>query len=334
VVALRDGRSVLIEEVTEAWKQEVAPDHTHLEAMQLLDFRSVISVPLIARGHTLGALTFLSNQPGRRYGQEDMSMAQQLVDRAALALDNARLYREAQEAVRVREEFLSIASHELRTPLTPLQLKLSALRREAERPGVEALPSPQVAAAAELLERQVRRLAALVDELLDVTRISSGRLSLRLEELDLGELLQEVVERLLPTARQAGCVVHVQAPSAMRGAWDRLRLEQVVTNLLTNALKYGAGRPVRVGLSRDREQVCLAVEDCGIGISPEHQARIFGLFERAVSDQHYGGLGLGLYIAQRIVAAHGGQVLVSSVLGEGSRFEVWLPLRPAARAAR
>jgi PAS domain S-box-containing protein len=253
-----------------------------------------------------------------------------ITERIRSEAERARLLREAQEAVRVRDEFLSIASHELRTPLTPLNLKLHALLRVAESaaPG-GAVPAARVAADVHIAQRQVRKLADLIRDLLDVSRLAHGRLSLNPEDVDLAALTREVTAGLAPEAERAGCIVEVHAERGVAGHWDRLRLEQVLTNLLTNALKYGAGQPIRVEVRAEGEDAVLVVRDSGIGIESEHLARIFGRFERAVSERHYGGLGLGLYITQQGVQAMGGTIHVESLPGQGATFSVRLPLRGA-----
>ncbi|WP_235216663.1 MEDS domain-containing protein [Archangium violaceum] len=241
------------------------------------------------------------------------------------AEENGRLYQEAREAVRARDEFLSVASHELKTPLTPLRLKLQGLKREAEGNEGELVPRERVVRAAQGAEQQLRKLAVLVDALLDVSRLTQGKLALTWEELDVTEVVWEVVERFEQQAEKAGSEVEVVAEREVVGRWDRLRLEQVVTNLLSNALKYGAGRPVHVTVAEERGRAVLVVRDEGIGIGPEHQQRIFGKFERAVSGRHYGGLGLGLYITRQIVQALGGSIEVESEPGRGATFRVVLP---------
>jgi signal transduction histidine kinase len=239
--------------------------------------------------------------------------------------ERVRLLQEAQEAVRARDEFLSIASHELRTPLTPLNLKLHALLRAAESSPDATVPAPRVAADVHIAQRQVRKLADLIRDLLDVSRLVHGKLSLNLEDVDLPSLAREVTAGLASEAARAGCALEVHAQGALVGRWDRLRLEQVLTNLLTNAIKYGPGQPVRVDLRAEGERAVLEVRDLGIGIEAEHLARIFGRFERAVSERHYGGLGLGLYITQQLVQALGGTIHVESQPGQGSTFRVHLP---------
>jgi signal transduction histidine kinase len=259
-----------------------------------------------------------------RHGERRLvELGEQLARQAS---ENARLYHEAQKAVRMRDEFLSVASHELKTPLTPLHLKLQGIKREAERSPEGHMPSPLVVRAVEGAEQQVRKLAALVNELLDVARLTEGRLSLAPEKVDVSQLLGDVSGRFAQEAARMQCPLHVDVPAGVVGSWDRQRLEQIVTNLLTNALKYGAGHPVSLTARAVGNQAWLLVRDEGIGIAPESLGRIFGKFERAVPERHYGGLGLGLYIAQQLAHAMGGEIRVESRLGEGSVFTVVLPL--------
>ncbi|MRG96728.1 sensor histidine kinase [Polyangium spumosum] len=239
----------------------------------------------------------------------------------AQAIGNATRFHEAMEAISARDDFLAIASHELRTPLTPLKLQLERLVRDA-RAGVH---QERMGPALEVAYRQAVRLAALIDRLLDVSRITAGRLDLCLEEVDLSALVQDVVTRFGREAEEAGCSITFQHDKPVLGTWDRLRIEQVVTNLLGNAIKYGRGEPIEIALEADEAAARLTVRDHGVGIAPEDQGKIFERFERAVSNQSFGGLGLGLWIVRQIVEAHGGSVRVESVQGEGSTFRVELP---------
>ncbi len=240
--------------------------------------------------------------------------------------DQRRQAEELRRAIETRDIFLSVASHELKTPLTPLGLRLAQLKREAR--GTE--PGHQARARElrnlEIAEAQLRRLAVLVDGLLDVTRIREGRLSLVLEEVDVAEVVRETVQGMAPQAERAGSPLQVEAPAQAVGRFDRVRLEQVVTNLLSNAIKFGAGQPIHVALATDGQAVRLTVRDEGIGIAPEDLQRIFERFERGVSERHYGGLGLGLYITRKIVEAMGGTVKAQSTLGQGATFTVELPV--------
>jgi PAS domain S-box-containing protein len=229
------------------------------------------------------------------------------------------------DALATRDTFLSVASHELRTPLTPLSLKLEMLAREARG----ALPSPfaqRVLGYTDATRRQVTRLSSLVSDLLDVSRIASGRFTVEREPVDLAAVVREVVARAEPQAQRAGSRLTLEAPEHLEAESDRLRFDQVVTNLVDNAIKYGDGKPIHVRLSFEPGWAVLTVIDEGIGIDPAKLDVIFGRYERAVSERHYGGLGLGLYISRSVVEAMGGTVSATSERGAGAVFEVRLPL--------
>jgi signal transduction histidine kinase len=281
-----------------------------------------------ARGRLLGAILFGAGPSIADYGPAETSLLESLAHRSALAIDNARLYQNAQAAIAARDEFLSIASHELRTPLTPLLLNVQSLL-QSKKPNDEAISRRQLVTVLGRSEKQVRRLATLIDRLLDVSRIGSGGLRLQFEEsVDLSEIVREVAERFGEDAARAGSTLEVSGDQAVAGHWDRLRIEQVVTNLLTNAIKYGAQRPVVIKVHRNEEAATLSVTDHGIGIPTDKLSRIFNRFERAVSSRSYGGLGLGLYITRQILDAHGGSIAVISEVGVGSTFTVELPFKP------
>jgi signal transduction histidine kinase len=234
---------------------------------------------------------------------------------------------ELQRAVRIRDDFLAMAGHELRTPLTSLHGAVETLLR-ASRHGLLDAPTPErVQRMLNVIEKQDERLIKLVNNLLDASRLSEGRLELELEEVDLSALVYEVVECFREEIARARCRLDIHAQPHVVGVWDRSRLEQVVTNLLTNALKYGAGTEIIISVSADATSACLAVADRGIGIAPEHSERIFARFERAVTAKEYSGVGLGLSIARDIVEALGGTLGVVSEPGGGATFTVELPLR-------
>ncbi|XHF15187.1 HAMP domain-containing histidine kinase [Archangium gephyra] len=216
-----------------------------------------------------------------------------------------------------------MASHELKTPLTPLSLRLQLMQQglEKEAPDVERLRGH-----VEVARGQVRRMTSLVDSLLDATRITRGRLPLRRErDVDLVAIVRDVAAGFETQAVRADCAVEIETPARVLGEWDVLRLEQVVANLLSNALKFGAGGPVRVRLEEHAGWARLTVRDEGIGMNEEVRARIFGRFERGVSERHYGGLGLGLFITHEVLEALGGRIHVESAPGRGSTFTVELP---------
>src|SRR5437764_10071612 len=240
---------------------------------------------------------------------------------------------ELQRAVRIRDDFLAMAGHELRTPLTSLHGAVETLLR-ASRQGKLGAPVPdRVPRLLEVIEQQDERLIKLMNNLLDVSRISEGRLELELDEVDLSAIVHDVVECFREEIARARCRLDIRAQDQVVGVWDRSRLEQVVTNLLTNALKYGAGTDVTICVSADATRARLAVADQGLGIAPEHVERIFGRFERAVAGTEYSGVGLGLSIARDIVEALGGTIGVVRKPGGGATLTVEPPLRAMAPPA-
>ncbi|MFZ6184461.1 AAA family ATPase [Nannocystis pusilla] len=320
VKVLETGEARLIDFSGDADLRASCVDDEHARLIRELGIHSLIVVPLVARGQTLGVLSLVSARPGR-FRRADLELAQEFACRAAIYIENARLYREAQEAVRLRDEFLSIASHELRTPVNSLQLVVQGLTRGA------AGSSPErTLRALALAERQIVRMTRLIEELLEVSRLQVGRLELHVEPLELGAVVCEVVERFEAELARSGCPLALRVGRPVRGSWDRHRLEQVVTNLVSNALKFGAGRPIEISVDEQPPGTGrLLVRDHGIGIPPDRLPYIFDRFERAVSARQYGGLGLGLYIVRTIVEAFGGVVRADSVLGSGATFTVELP---------
>jgi PAS domain S-box-containing protein len=243
--------------------------------------------------------------------------------------ERARQWKKAKDEVRERDEFLSIASHELRTPVAALQLQLQMLQRAAAR-SVEELPRA-LEGKVDALERQTRRIGVLVSELLDVSRMRLGRLELAFEPGDLSEIARETVLHLRDEIEKSGSRLLLDLVPTP-GRFDRSRVEQVITNLLANAAKFGEGKPITLHVTPEGDRARLRVSDRGIGISSEDQARVFERFERAVTSRHFGGLGLGLYIARQIVEAHGGEIRVESAAGAGTSFIVLLPRDPRAAA--
>jgi signal transduction histidine kinase len=325
---IRSREAMLLEEVTEEHVRMYVPDPETYRIVQLLGARSAIVVPMIAHGRAMATISCVFATDDRRYGPGERAILLELAHRAALAIDNARLYRKANEAIRLREEFLAVASHELRTPLTSLLLTVQSQGR---------LLGPSAPAATRdafgIIDRQSHRLAKLVEGLLNVSEIASGGLTIDREPMDLSGLSREVAARFADEAARAGCTLRVHADEAVIGIWDRSRLDQVISNLLSNAIKFGASKPVDLTVSADRDRALLVVEDGGIGIPPERLPSIFDRFERGVSAHQYGGLGLGLYIARTIVDKLGGGIRCESASGAGARFMVSLPRQPQENLA-
>jgi signal transduction histidine kinase len=230
---------------------------------------------------------------------------------------------ELREAVRVHDEFLSIATHELKDPLSSLLLSIGLLRRIATRQGT--VPADLLLERLELCERQGQRLGRMIENLLDTSRIDHGRLRLQLESLDLRDLVRDVVGRYRDQAREAGVEIVVEPSGPVVGGFDRVQLEHAIGNLISNALKYGEGRPVIIRLGGDEATATLEVEDRGIGIAEADRGRIFERFERASDGHREKSLGLGLYIVRSIIEAHGGAIAVRSEPGRGTTFLVRLP---------
>jgi signal transduction histidine kinase len=297
------------------------------ESLILAGLRSVLCAPIYVRGRAVACLYATHSKVGRLFREEEERLAQFITTLAGAALENAAGFARIEEAVRMRDEFLAIASHELKTPLTPLQLQLDDFQRVLRRRGVD---DEAVAQRLATMIRQTTRLSKLVENLLDLSRIAAGRLTLQTEEFDFSEMVRDVIRRLAPEAESLGCTLEVRASEPIRGRWDQLRLEQVVSNLFANAVKYGAGHPIEIDVRSVNRQVRLTMRDHGIGMTPQDAARVFDRFERAVSVRHYGGLGLGLYITRQIVEAHRGTISVDSRPGEGATFTVVLPVDGAA----
>jgi PAS domain S-box-containing protein len=281
------------------------------------------------RGHEGGYRWFLlracpvstKDRPVRWFGT-----ATDIHEQRALAEERERALARAREAVRARDVFLAVAAHELRTPLTPLRLEVEALLRAVRARRADRLAPEALEVRVGGMERHLGRLERLVADLLDVSRIAGGKLELTLADVDLAEVTREVIARHAAEIARTGAEIALRAERPVVGRWDRSRLDQIVTNLLTNALKYGRGLSIDVEVRADGARAILAMRDRGIGIAPAAQGRIFEQFERAASERHYGGLGLGLWIVRQITDALGGSVQVQSEPGVGSTFTVELPL--------
>jgi signal transduction histidine kinase len=263
---------------------------------------------------------------------EDLSYASQQRAEAETALrlvaeERARLLEDRRQAVAARDQFLAVAAHELRTPLATLSMLVDylivpMLPQSKTEPGDVVVQMRQLA----MVKRQVDRLRALVVEMLDVSRITRGSFQLNPGPVDLRDVVREVLDRFDFEIQRSHVTVTVNAPDPAPGIWDAARIDQVITNLISNALKYGAGRPVEVSVRVEASQAVVVVRDHGIGIPEDEQSKIFGPFARVFAATHHAGLGLGLWIAQQIVQASGGRIKVDSRPEQGSTFTVELPL--------
>jgi predicted ATPase/signal transduction histidine kinase/tRNA A-37 threonylcarbamoyl transferase component Bud32 len=329
---LRTGKPFVSADLSEELLRPMCDDEEHLQLLRELGLQALLVLSLVARGQTLGTLSLVSATRERRFERVDLDLAGEVALRAATAIDNARLYRASQEAVRARNDFLSVASHELNTPLTSLLLALQRLRQLAS-PQVCARSPDHFRSVLELASRQGTRLSRLVNDLLDVSRLEQGRVAHQPEGVELCALVREVLERFEGDLARAGSPVSMQGHAPVLGEWDRSHVDRIVTNLLSNAIKFGRGKPIEVIVSAEGGVARLIVRDQGLGIEQGQIERIFGRFERAVSAKHYAGLGLGLYISRKLVEAHGGSIRCESQAGVGSIFIVELPCTGACKSA-
>jgi PAS domain S-box-containing protein len=320
---LRTGVPELIRDISEDRWSQIARTDEHRRLVYMFQPRSALVLPLVARGITLGIMSFVYSTSGRRYSETDLGFGIDLAERAALAIDNARLYQEAQDAIRIREEFLSIASHELKTPLTSVKGYAQILERVANR------TPAHVSKVASRVREQAERLEALINDLLDVSRIQQGRLDLRLTEFDIAALAADVLVRFREGLEATSIhTLLLEAEKPVHGVWDAERIDQVLTNLLSNALKYSPdGGTVRVRVEGNEDVCILQVSDEGIGIPEEDQSDLFQPFKRTSHHPtNVTGTGLGLFIVRRIIEQHGGDIDVESNPGVGTTFTVRLPL--------
>ncbi|HLL74176.1 MAG TPA: PAS domain S-box protein [Pyrinomonadaceae bacterium] len=323
---LREGRPELFSEVDGAALARITPHAPHAEELRRLGLRSAMTVPLVARGRTLGALTFISAESGRPYGDRELRLAEELARRAGLAVDNARLYQRAQEANRAKDEFLATLSHELRTPLTPIigwvhLMRGGAIRQEELTHGLS------------VIDKNSQSLSRLINDLLDMSAILNDKMRIDRAPVPLESVIRQAADTVRPQAEGRGVVIELDSscadpPPEVSG--DRTRLAQVFWNLLTNAVKFSPeGGRVRVRCERDGRVARVHVEDEGVGIPAEFLPHVFDRFQQAdmSTTKQYGGLGIGLALVRSFVEAHGGTVTAASEgEGRGSRFTVSLPL--------
>ena len=320
---IRTGASVLISTITDELLQAAQLPADALEAIRAIGIRSYMIVPLRARERTLGALTFVTAESGRQLTQKDLALAEDLGRRAAIAIDNARLYNEAQQANRMKDDFLAVVSHELRTPLTPILGWTRMLRNDT-------FDKDSMSHALEIIERNARAQAKLIEDLLDVSRIITGKLRLNIRPIDLNSLLENSIDALSPAADAKNITIERKfnnEPIALNA--DVERMQQVVWNLLSNAIKFTPqGGKIQVSAARAQNNVTIEIHDTGRGISPKFLPFVFDRFRQADSSttRAFGGLGIGLAIVRHLVELHGGTVAASSAGdGQGATFIVTLP---------
>ena len=321
---IRSGKPLLMPEIPEALLVEAAVDDEHLRLIMELGLKSAMVVPLRARGKTFGAITFVAAESNRRFGPKDLSFAEELANCAALAVDNASLFREAQQASRAKDEFLATISHELRTPLNAM-LGWATLLQSPD------MPEEKRAHGLNVIERNAKAQAQLIEDLLDVSRIISGNLRLELLSVNLARIIEAAADAVRPAALAKGVHLRVILDAlAAETMGDAARLQQVLWNLLSNAVKFTpTGGTVTVCLERKESQVEIQVIDTGAGIEPEFLPHVFERFKQAnaTTARTHGGLGLGLAIVRHLVELHGGTVRAESPGAKrGATFKIRLPV--------
>jgi signal transduction histidine kinase len=313
---VRSGEPVLIPEVSQEWIRGMGTDASGLEAMEAVDLRSILIVPLTVHGQVLGALSVGYASGERRFAQADLPLVRALADRAALALQNARLHAAAVRARQVRDDMLGMVSHDLRSPLNAINLNLALMGREVQRPEIAEM------------KRSVARANRLIQDLLISSMLDAGALPVEVRDEPIPPLVDEVMQlhRAVALESRVALTAHVacELPSV---PLDRHRIVQLLSNLVGNAVKFTpAGGGVELRVRCDDEHVVFEVADTGRGIAPDELPRLFDRFWQGAHARR-AGAGLGLTIAKGIAVAHGGELLVESALGRGSTFTAMLPLR-------
>ncbi len=319
---IKSGKSEFIPAVTDEMLVAGIENKKILKLIRSLDLSSIIEVPLLVGGSAIGAITFIMTN-SRHFTSTDLSIAEELGNRVALAIQNAQLYTEAKKAIEVRDEFISVASHELKTPVTSLNLYIQVLREKYRKSG--ELGSLKYF---EKIDNQVRKLAVLIGDLLNVSKVEHGKMEFTMEKFHIEDMINEIISMLKHSSKNHQFELSGKIGQEVFG--DRDRLSQVITNLLTNAVKYSpGGKKVKITLTKKKKAAEIAVRDFGIGIAPEHQKKIFSKFYRVSGSKEktYPGLGMGLYIANEIIKRHGGEIKVVSVKGKGTEFSFTIPLQ-------
>lgn len=333
--AIREGKSLLYSHINDEdldlsktdWPKLGTKDPDYVKIVRELGLKSYMAIPMIVRGKALGGLIVASFKEGRHYTSHDLELMDEIGRVCAVAIDNALLFRDAKRAIQNREDFMAIASHELRTPLTSLQMRIDFLLRQFKDLEVSEEVKERIIPIVSGIKPDIQKFTKLIDNLLDVSKFRAHKMSLTFEKVNISHIVQDEVLRIQNQYAEKEVPLEVNIQDDIFGKIDSLRIQQVISNLLTNALKFSNKKAVKFNLTSDKSMVYISVKDHGIGIHPEDLTRIFKPFERAVSKSHFGGLGLGLYICKQIIEAHQGTISVQSKLQEGTVFNLEFPLR-------
>lgn len=325
---LKTGKAELYTKVTDRMLRSAADTEEDYQLAKSLGIHSVMIVPLKIHRRTIGAMTYISGKKNRRFTQMHLAIAEEIAQRAAMAIEHARLFQESEQAVQMRDNFISVASHELKTPVTSLKMYLQVMQKQLRKKGEYDLES-----ALTKMDAQVNKLTNLISDLLNVSRIQLGRLEFHDEYFSVANTVQEVVESVAPTSKKHK--IHISGTIQKKIYGDRDRIGQVLTNLLTNAIKYSPhADQIDIFLLEDKDTVSVQVRDYGIGIDEKHIGKIFNRFYRVsdTNEKTFPGLGIGLFISHEIITRHGGTLSVTSEKGKGSTFGFVLPKKKLRRS--
>lgn len=300
-------------------------DADHADLITRIGIRSHIAIPLSIRGRIIGAINLFTSFDRTEFDDLDYTLALELARNASIAIDNAILYKDAKSAIQLRDDFISIASHELRTPITSLNLQIEVLNNLVGALQGDSEIHQLMKKFLGNTNSQLNRLSRLVDDMLDISRITSGKMNHNVKKVNFTNLTREVLDRFKDQLRSFQIDSSLFCREDIEVVCDPERMDQVITNFMTNAIRYGGKKPIHVILEETKDKVILKVKDHGRGINKKDQERIFNRFERAHTDDDVDGLGLGLYINNQIVKEHGGQILIESEPGEGAVFIVEIP---------
>jgi signal transduction histidine kinase len=320
---LRTGKPEIYPVITDEMLVTIAKSKKELKLMRDLGFTSAMVVPIFSQKKAIGAITFVTTETRRNYNQADLLMAQELATRASVAIENARLYKGSQDAITMRDDFISVASHELKTPVTSVKMFTQVLKKHSEQIG-------DLKAVSHLskMDKQINKLTELIYDLLNISKIQAGRMEFRKQLFDFDAQIKEIVEVLQQSSEKHKLVIQGETKKKIYG--DEERIGQVINNLISNAVKYSPkANKVIIQLSSNKDCVTLSVTDFGIGMAKQHLDKIFERFYRVydTTDKTFPGLGIGLYISSEIIKRHGGKFWVESNPGEGSTFSFSVPIK-------
>ncbi|HXH29286.1 MAG TPA: ATP-binding protein [Bacteriovoracaceae bacterium] len=322
---IQTGQTQVYQNINSATQGDLAEDQSQIRLARELGDATAMIIPLVVHGKVLGAVTFASSGPGRNYDKHWVDIAEELGRRTSLAMENSKLYKLSQKAIEVRNDFLSIASHELNTPITSLKLQLQMVKKTLSLSKNGEFPLDRFSRSIDASVKQVDRLIALIQVLLDVSRIQSGKFTFNFSEFNVAELMNEIVDRHQEIINSSDCQLEVEVSGDLTAVWDKTRIEQVVINLLTNAIKYAPGK-IKLKVKQEVDIIQIIVRDFGQGIPKDKLLIIFDRFERVTSNESVSGLGLGLFIVKQIVEGHHGFIDVTSDEKDGTCFAISIPM--------